>query len=215
MGRNAVLLGVFAVLGTALLAFTEASTRQRIADNEREALLRTIHVLIPPTAHDNDIFHDTEEVREPLLLGTRDPMTAYRARKDGKPVAVILTPVAPDGYNGSIRLLVAIRYDGTLAGVRVLSQRETPGLGDGIEADRSPWIQQFAGKSLRNPNEAGWGVRRDGGQFDQLTGATITPRAVVKAVHRALKFYAGRREQLFEPAHPTAPPPFAKETPHA
>jgi len=214
VSRNALVLGLFAVLGTALLALTEAGTRQRIADNEREALLHTIYVLVPSTAHDNDLFHDTREVQEPLLLGTRAHLTAYRARKNSEPTAVILAPVAPDGYSGDIRLLVAIRYDGTLAGVRVLSHRETPGLGDGIEAERSPWIQQFAGKSLRNPDDAGWKVRRDGGKFDQLTGATITSRAVVKAVYRALQFYASHREELFEPAQAGAPqPPGAGATP--
>jgi electron transport complex protein RnfG len=117
-----------------------------------------------------------------------------------------MTVVATEGYSGPIHLLVGIRYDGSLAGVRVVAQHETPGLGDGIEEDRSNWIFQFNGRSLDNPGAKGWAVRKDGGVFDQLTGATISPRAVVKAVHAALLYYRAHREQLFTtPATPVKP----------
>ena len=114
-------------------------------------------------------------------------------------ITVILTPVAPDGYSGEIRLLVGIRYDGSLSGVRVLEHHETPGLGDAIEEGRSDWITRFTGLSLSNPAAPGWTVKRDGGHFDQFTGATITPRAVVKAVHRCLIYFAQNRAYLFAP----------------
>jgi electron transport complex protein RnfG len=127
-------------------------------------------------------------------------VTLYRAYRNGRPVAVLGTPVAPDGYSGSIRLLIGLYADGTLAGVRVLAHRETPGLGDFIEASRSDWILGFAGKSLHDPTASGWAVRKDGGVFDQFTGATITPRAVVKAVHRFLIYYEQQRERLFTPS---------------
>lgn len=192
-----LVLFLFAAVGSGLVAFTHEQTRERIAANEKAALLRNLHQLIHPDEHDNDLLADTLEVRDPGLLGTRAPVTVYRAYLEGRPVAVILTPVAPDGYNGTIRLLVGIRADGTLLGVRVLSHHETPGLGDQIEVERSDWILGFAGKSLGKPPEKRWAVKKDGGAFDQFTGATITPRAVVKAVKRTLIYFRKHREALF------------------
>ncbi len=197
---SALFLFLFATIGVGMVAYTWEHTAHRIADNERMALLRSINELIPPDQYDNDIFHDIIDVRDEELLGTPDAVPVYRARKNGWPVAAVLTPVAPDGYNGNIRLLVAIHLDGTLAGVRVLSHHETPGLGDAIEVDRSDWIRGFNGKSLKNPPEKRWKVKRDGGDFDQFTGATITPRAVVKAVRKALVYYRAHSDKLFERA---------------
>jgi Na+-translocating ferredoxin:NAD+ oxidoreductase subunit G len=210
-----VLLALFAVVGTGLVAFTQDRTAQRIADNEREALLHSLNEVIPKASYDNDIFHDTTEVTAPKLLGVKDAVTVYRARKDGKPVAAALTVVAPDGYNGDIKLLVGIRYDGALSGVRAIAESETPGLGDNIETDRSDWILNFTGKSLSNPDAKGWAVKKDGGTFDQFTGATITPRAVVKAVHRALLYFKDHRDALFavKGAEPKSMPPAESPTP--
>lgn len=195
---STVLLALFAVIGTALVAFTYDRTIDQIAENERQALLRNLHAIIKPSEHDNDLFTDTTEVPGSPLLGTHESVSVYRARKDGEPVAAVLTPVAPDGYNGTIKLLVGIYYDGTVAGVRVLSHNETPGLGDAIEVEKSQWITGFEGKSLANPNLRAWAVRKDGGQFDQFTGATITPRAVVKAVREALIYFRQHRKQIFQ-----------------
>lgn len=196
----AALLAVFAAAGTLLVTATEQGTRARIADNERTFLLQTLDVLVDPARYDNDLLADTRTVVAPAALGTAEPVTVYRARAGGEPVALVLTAVAPDGYSGPIRLLVAVNRDGTLAGVRVLTHRETPGLGDGIEADRSDWILAFNGRSLGDPPAAGWAVRRDGGAFDQLTGATITPRAVIAAVHRVLQYYEAEQAMLFAQA---------------
>ena len=195
---SAIFLFLFAVIGSGLVAFTYDSTAQRIADNQRKALLKSLNELIPSELYDNDIFTDTLYVVSSELLGADTPVPVYRARKHGWPVAAVLAVVAPDGYNGSIRLLVAINLDGTLAGVRVVQHRETPGLGDGIEAERSDWILGFNGKSLANPVKKGWKVKRDDGIFDQFTGATITPRAVVKAVHKALLYFQIHAHNLFE-----------------
>jgi electron transport complex protein RnfG len=194
---TAVILFLFAVIGTGLVAVTYDSTAERIAANERERLLRKLHVLVPPARHDNDLFADTLSVQDEVLLGTPGPVTVYRARRGDQPVALVMAPVAPDGYSGSIRLLVGINYDGTLTGVRVVTHRETPGLGDAIEEERSDWIYGFSGKSLENPPPSRWEVRKDGGDFDQLTGATITPRAIVGAVRRSLLYYREHREVLF------------------
>ena len=204
IGTSALLLWLFAVAGTALVAFTFEGTKERIAENERQALLRSLNALIPATEYDNDVYQDTTTAFDPLRLGAKQPVTVYRARKGGEPVAAAILSQAPDGYSGTIRLLVAVRVDGTLGGVRVLAHRETPGLGDGIEAERSDWIQAFVGRSLGNPAEGKWKVRKDGGAFDQFTGATITPRAVVRAVYNTLVYFRDHRDELF--AAPTEPP---------
>ncbi|SEH05210.1 electron transport complex subunit RsxG [Candidatus Venteria ishoeyi] len=196
--RGGIVLLIFAVFGTLLVALTYEGTREKIQNNERAALLNKLHQLLPPELHDNDLLIDTLEIQHPVLLGTSDPITVYRARKAGQPVALAFMPVAPDGYNGNIRLLVGIDYAGTLLGVRVISHQETPGLGDDVDERKSDWITRFQGHSLHNPEEDRWQVKRDGGVFDQFTGATITPRAVVRAVLKSLKYYEKYREQLFE-----------------
>lgn len=192
-----LLLAVFAIGATLLVAVTERQTRDQIAENQRQALLDGIHALIPDEQYDNAILEDTLTLPASESLGLESPQTAYRARRDGDPVAVVMPVVAPDGYSGRIRLLVGIYHDGTLAGVRVLEHRETPGLGDKIDAKRSDWITDFSGKSLDNPKPQNWRVKKDGGVFDQFTGATITPRAVVNAVRRSLEYFLNNRDDLF------------------
>lgn len=195
---SALVLALFAIIGTFFVSFTYDNTIDRINENKRLALLKAFHVLIPPSAHNNDIFTDIVQVENRVLLGNKKPVTIYRARKDNKPVAVIINSVAPDGYNGNIELLIAINYDGVLAGVRVVHHKETPGLGDAIEESRSDWITKFKQRSLTNPEKKGWAVKRDGGEFDQFTGATVTPRAIVKAVYNTLSYYNENRDALYE-----------------
>jgi electron transport complex protein RnfG len=197
MLKTALMLGLFALAGTTLVALTYSTTDERIAENERQAIMRTLNALVPATQHDNDMLNDTVQVTAPDLLGSDKPVTVYRARQNGQPVAAVFNVVAPDGYNGHIKLLVAIHYDGIVAGVRVISHRETPGLGDSIEIEKSNWILGFDGFSIFNPPRQGWQVRKDGGEFDQFTGATITPRAVVKAVYKCLQYFNANREQVF------------------
>lgn len=195
--HSTLLLVAFAVVGTGLVAMTYEATQGRIAANARQTLLFKIRGLIPAERYDNDLLQDTVEVLAPEALGIPTPSTVYLARKAGEPVAAILTPVAPDGYAGPIQLIVAVYYDGTLAGARVLAHAETPGLGDYIEENRSPWIQGFSGRSLDSPPPERWKVKRDGGVFDQRTGATMTPRAVVKAVRKTLEYFVANRDRLF------------------
>ncbi|MGD8908372.1 MAG: electron transport complex subunit RsxG [Chromatiales bacterium] len=191
------ILAIFAIAGTSLVAFTHAATKARIAANERETLLRTLHALVPPETIDNDMVLDTLEVNDAELLGA--PLTTvYRGRKQGAPVAAVLTTLVPNGYSGPIKLLVAVRYDGTLGGVRVISHKETPGLGDKVEERRSDWIHSFTGKSLGNPPLEKWKVKRDGGVFDQFTGATITPRAIVQAVTKTLLYVRAHKDALYD-----------------
>lgn len=196
MLRTAVLLAIFAVIGTGLVAFTFKATEQPIADSRRAALLRSLHALVPNHIHDNDLFSDVIQVSD-ARLGSDKPMRVFRARLKNKPVAVVIEAVAPEGYSGNIFLLIAIKHDGELLGVRVSQHRETPGLGDAIDVERSDWIHNFVGHSLNKPSASGWRVKRDGGEFDQFTGATITPRAVVKAVFNALEYYRAQADTLY------------------
>ena len=190
-------LWLFAVGGTTLVALTEYSTSSAIAENERQLLLRNLHALLPPDELDNDIATDMRELPAAPLLGTDRVSLVYRARRAGEPVAAVFNSIAPNGYNGRIHLLVGVYVDGSLAGVRVVKHAETPGLGDAIESRKSSWIEGFEGKSLANPKSDGWRVKRDGGEFDQFTGATITPRAVVKAVHNTLLYYQRNADMIF------------------
>lgn len=194
-----IILLLFAMMGTLMVAYTFEQTRDQIAANERATLLRKLHRLIAPEQHDNVLLEDAVSVRDEALLGSDEPVMVYRARKNGEPVALVIAAIAPDGYSGSIKLLVGINVDGTLSGVRVVTHRETPGLGDAIDETRSDWIHVFDGKSLQAPDLSRWSVKKDGGDFDQLTGATITPRAVVKAARNALLYYRDHQEALFAP----------------
>lgn len=197
MGMAALILTGFSVVGAGLVAVTYNGTKDIIAEAQRAALEASLNQLVPADRYDNRVVEDTIEVVAPEWLGTDQPVTVYRARKNGQPVALFATPYAPDGYSGPIQLLIGVYADGTLAGVRVLAHKETPGLGDAIEEKRSPWILNFAGKSMGNPPLERWKVKKDGGVFDQFTGATITPRAVVKATGRFLEYVQMNREALF------------------
>ena len=196
MLKNSLVLGLFAIVTVGLVAVLQQATAGRIANAEREAQVRALSEILPQGSYDNHLLDNSIQLHDPLL-GSKSPQTAYIALKDGQPSAVILRATAPDGYSGAIHLLIGIQADGRLAGVRVLGHKETPGLGDKIELAKSVWIRSFEGKSLSNPGEDGWAVKKDRGEFDQFAGATITPRAVVKAVHKALQYFDANQKQLF------------------
>lgn len=198
MLKNSLVLGLFAVVTVGLVALTQLGTAQRIAEAERAARNRALSELLPAGSYDNHLQDAVRVLRDPLL-GSEGDSPAYLASLGGQPTAVILQVSAPDGYSGSILLLVGIQANGQLAGVRVIRHKETPGLGDKIELAKSPWVRAFDGKSLAQPNESGWAVKKDGGEFDQFAGATITPRAVVKAVHHALQYFDAHRAELLMP----------------
>lgn len=197
MIRSAILLALFAIAGTALVALTYENTKEKIAQAEREALLKKLHSVVKPSEHDNDIFNDYITVQSEEYFGPSKDVNVFRARMDNQPVAALITPTAPDGYSGQIKLLVGIRTNGDIAGVRVLSHKETPGLGDAVEERRSKWVYQFDKLSLSNPTPENWKVQRDRGAIDQITGATITSRAVVKAVKKTLEYYNSNKDFLF------------------
>ena len=195
---TALLLMMFAVIGACIVGLTYETTYERIKRNEQMVLLRKLNTILSPSEYDNDLLDDQIELDPDELLGTSGPSKAYLAYKNNKPVAIVLSPVAPNGYSGPIHMLVGIYIDGSIAGVRVVKHRETPGLGDAVESQRSDWVLGFDDRSLENPTSKKWKVKRDGGEFDQFTGATITPRAVVKAVHSALLYFQQHQKSLFQ-----------------
>jgi electron transport complex protein RnfG len=195
--QTAVNLVFFAVLGTAVLASTYFMTHDAIVKSEEGEKLKLINQIMPTALFDNDIIRDTLTIPASELLGTEGNTIAYRARLKGEPSAVVLESIAPDGYSGKIWLILAVRANGELAGVRVVNHKETPGLGDYIELPKSPWIKGFDGKSREEYKDADWKVKKDGGKFDYMAGATITPRAVVKAVNKALIYFQQNRDKLF------------------
>ena len=196
--RVGLMLAIFAIVATSLVALTEDNTRDQIVENEKQTLLAAINALVNSNDYNNDIITDVLILPRTKRLNTREDSIVYRARKDNQPIAAVFTTIAPNGYSGKIKLLVGVNYDGRLAGVRVISHKETPGLGDKIDLKKADWILQFNGLSLIDPVESKWKVKKDGGQFDQFTGATITPRAVVKAIKNALYFFEKNRDDLFK-----------------
>jgi electron transport complex protein RnfG len=197
IARSAISLALIgAVLAMVLSAIAQV-TGKRIAHNERSWIRQPLYALLEPDSYDNDVLTDTIVVVSKDLLGTSAPAAIYRARRGGKPVAAVIHTVAPDGYRGPIELLVAIAWDGTLLGVQVVRHNETPGLGDAFETRDADWLDAFRGLSLSNPPQQRWTVRKDGGDFDGFTGATITPRAIIKAVRRALEYFRAERREIF------------------
>ena len=200
--RNAIGLAIFAVVTAGAIAVTQVMTADRIAYNIKAAEARALNQILPASSYDNDLLNDTMDVdsrfNQQLLGPLADNARIYRARNNGLVSAVILPAIAPDGYTTNIDLIVGINRDGSLAGVRVVAHRETPGLGDKIDTRKSDWILSFANKSLNNPTSEQWAVKKDGGDFDQFTGATITPRAVVRAVKRALMFCDMHKDLLLD-----------------
>lgn len=195
-------LGLFSLIGIGLVSLTHSFTHEKIAENERLFVLKNLRELVPDNLHDNDLLADTLTVSDDNFFG-KNNVTIYRATNNNQLVALIATPTAPDGYSGSIKLLVAIKENGELLGVRTVSHHETPGLGDAIDTNKSNWIYDFTGRSLNNPSTTHWRVKRDGGKFDQFTGATITPRAVVKAVLKTLQYYQANKTSLTTPVKTT------------
>lgn len=184
MKKHGITLAVFAAVTTGLTAvvyqLTKANIAQQVALQQR-ALLNQV---IPVQYYDNDLQAECFIIRDPAL-GSNAPQRLYLARKQGQPIAAAIEIIAPEGYAGPIRLLIGADFNGTVLGSRVIEHRETPGLGDKIELRISDWITFFSGKKVDGPNDPRWAVKKDGGMFDQFTGATITPRAVVNAVRRA------------------------------
>ncbi len=200
--RTAATLFVFVIIFTGLLSGAYLWTKPAIEASAAEEKMKLVDEVLPRSEYDNALLEDSVSLPPTAELGLSDPTTLYRARKGGQPVAMVFEAVAPDGYAGKIKLVVAVRADGQVAGVRVTQHKETPGLGDYIEVKKDknksrPWITQFTGMSLAAAAPPGWKVKKDGGYIDYYAGATVTPRAVSKAVLKAVQWAAANREQIF------------------
>lgn len=200
ISKNSLLLGLFAIISTAIIAGTFLSTTEQISENIRKAEEKALIEIIPKSRHNNSMIDNTQNVDDTKLLGLRESKKLYIAQQDNNTVAIIIPATARDGYTGDIDMIIGINIDGSVAGVRVLSHRETPGLGDAIEKKKSDWVDGFTGKSLVNPILENWTVKKDGGVFDQFTGATITPRAVSKTVARALQYFEKNKDIILKAA---------------
>ncbi|AWL11434.1 Electron transport complex subunit [Saliniradius amylolyticus] len=197
MRKNGGILGAFAIVTTGLIALTYELTSPVIHSQELRERQQTLNRIIPSALHDNALTRDCTLVTEADLLGNAKPKRVYRARLGGEPRALAIQTLSPNGYNGNIHLLVGVDTTGAVTGVRVTRHQETPGLGDKVETRISDWILSFDGKRYTEFNADSWAVEKDGGSFDQFTGATITPRAVVSAVKKALIFAQQNEQALF------------------
>ena len=199
IGLSGTVLALFAAITSVAIGWTYLGTKAQIDLEVRRAEARQLLEIFPPGTHDNDIVDDVFEVAaETALLGIRETRQGYRVRQGNKVIGVILPATARDGYSGDIRALIGVRLDGSVAGVRVVAHRETPGLGDKVDLRKSDWILDFNERSLTNPVLGGWNVEKEGGVFDQFTGATVTPRAVILATRRALEYATLNAATLFE-----------------
>ena len=190
---HGVILGVFCLGFGLVLALTDRVTFAPIEQRALEDKQASLAQVVPDSLHDNNLVQDTLTVKS----AAGKEVTIYRARRAGK-VTGVAFPIEGSGYGGEIRLMMAVDPEGKILGVRVLAHKETPGLGDKIEVAKSNWITRFTGLSLGDPPEAQWKVKKDGGKFDQFSGATITPRGVVKAIREGLAFFAEHKTRMLE-----------------
>ncbi|KAA3640021.1 MAG: electron transport complex subunit RsxG [Proteobacteria bacterium] len=182
------ILAVLTLITSAVLMVTHELTKDTIERQRLEARLKSLQRLLPESLIDNDVIAEAVVIFEPELLGHRSQKMLYIGRKSGEVTAVAIPVVARNGYSGDIELMVGVTVEGEITDVAIISHKETPGLGDLIDRNKSDWLHQFPGRSLANPDIKNWKVRKDGGQFDQITAATITPRAVVAAIKKALVY---------------------------
>ncbi|MEN2494338.1 MAG: Ion-translocating oxidoreductase complex subunit G [Hyphomicrobiaceae bacterium hypho_1] len=188
-----MLLGIFAMGSAFFLATADLGTREAIAERAAEDLRYSLSQVVPSVHHDNNLANDMAELQDSV----EGLISFYRARMNNN-VAAIAFEMISQGYSGSIKVLLGINTEGQLLGVRVLAHTETPGLGDKIEQQKSDWILGFDGLSLDNPKVSMWKVKKDGGHFDQFSGATITPRAVIVAIRRGLELFQRNRNQFLD-----------------
>ena len=196
MAKNGAILTAFALATTGLVASINALTADKIAEQEQLQLTAQLQEVLDPKSYDNQLSQDCVVITDEKL-GPYENQVIYRARKNNKPVAVVIRHVTPNGYSGDINLLTAVLSDGTIAGVRTTKHEETPGLGDKVEVKKSLWITTFKSLTVEGEDDARWAVKKDGGQFDQFTGATITPRAVVGSVKNAVLFAQTNFDDIF------------------
>jgi len=195
--KGGVTLAAMAAICTLLVAATYQLTADRIAANEKAWLERSLEPALSGVFFEGSVTESKLVVPPPHGLPGNDTAIVYRVFAEGAPVAALFAVTARDGYAGPIRILVGVGIDGAVTGIRIVDHRETPGLGDRIDQSRSDWVYQFDGHSLGNPVAANWLLEVDGGEFDQLTGASVTPRAVIKAIRDTLIYFDAHRDEIF------------------
>jgi len=195
--QSGLILAAIAAICTALVALTFYATKGRIAANEQAFLEQSLTPVLSGISFDNSLPASALVIPSPHALPGSDSAVVYRAMNQDMPVAAVFVVSAPDGFSGPIKLLIGIDAAGVVTGVRAIEHKETAGLGDQIEASRSDWILQFAGTSLDEPVSTAWTIRRDGGAFDQLTGASVTSRAAVNAIIQTLQYFEYNRDKIF------------------
>ena len=192
-----LILAVIAAVCTSLVALTYSGTKDRIVANEQAWLEQSLKPALAGVEYDNNLIETTLTIALPHELPGNEPVLVYRALFNSEPVAALFVVTALDGFSGPIKLLIGIEAEGTATAVRVLKHHETPGLGDFIDSTKSDWIEQFEDRSLSDPDRLLWALSRDGGEFDQVTGASITSRAVLKAIKETLLYFEANRESVF------------------
>ena len=195
--KSGVTLAAIAAICTLLVAATFQMTAERIEANEQAWLERSLEPALSGVFFEGSVTESKLEIPPPHDLPGNDTAIIYRVFAEDAPVAALFAVTARDGYAGPIRILVGVGIDGMVTGVRIVEHRETPGLGDRIDQSRSDWVYQFDGRSIADPVEASWLLEVDGGEFDQLTGASVTPRAVIKAIRDTLLFFDANRDEIF------------------
>lgn len=200
VSKNALLLGVAAVICVSLVASVNQLTAPKISQQVELEKLKLLQEVLPAGAASAQLLQDCLVLQQPEVLFQQNAKT-YRWRQNGALAAYVIETTAPDGYSGNIQLLAAISPDGTVLGVRTLSHKETPGLGDKIEMRKANWMDSFRQRQVQNADDKRFAVKKDGGEFDQFTGATITPRAVVAAVKRTALYLKQHPELAEAPAN--------------
>jgi len=183
-----LILAMVTFLTSGLIVFSENATREKIAQQKKLLLLESLKDLIPDALHDNDLVQNAVKIYKPKILGHRKEQNLFIGQLNGKTTVIAIPVTARNGYSGDIDLMIGVKVTGEITSVKILEQHETPGLGDLIQANKSDWLKQFPTLSFDKVGIKHWKVKRDGGKFDQITGATITPRAVVAAIKQALLF---------------------------
>lgn len=192
-----ILLAAYALIASALLGVADLNTRDVIKLRQEEDLKASLVQVVPAELFDNDLVKDAVAVPADSDLGAEETLV-YLARKQGEITAAAFQLTAPDGYSGNIKMIMGLNRNGEVLGVRVIAHAETPGLGDKIEVSKSDWILNFNGRSIQNLTVKEWAVKKDGGVFDQFSGATITPRAVVNTIYKGLLFFDKHKSELFK-----------------
>lgn len=195
--KTGITLAIIAAICTTLVAATYQLTEERIAANEKALLEQALQPALSGVFYEGGVSESRLLIAPPHDLPGNDAAFIFRLYAENKPVAALFAVTARDGFSGAIRVLIGVQFDGTITGIRILQHRETPGLGDKIEPQRSDWIFQFDGRSMGDPVVTGWAIHNDGGEFDQLTGASVTPRAVITAIRDTLLYFEAHRDEIF------------------